>query len=198
MTQQLNKTGKLIIFSAPSGAGKSTIVQHLISNNPTLEFSISATSRQPRGQEVNSKDYYFLTPDEFRKKIENNEFLEWEEVYADTYYGTLLSEIERITQKGHHILFDVDVIGGINIKKRFKSKAISFFVMPPSIEELKNRLIKRGTDTLEKIEMRIAKAEQEMSVAILFDYLVVNDNLSQAISEIETKLNEFTNTNSAT
>ncbi len=198
MTQQLNKTGKLIIFSAPSGAGKSTIVQHLISNNPTLEFSISATSRQPRGQEVNSKDYYFLTPDEFRNKIENNEFLEWEEVYADTYYGTLLSEIERITQKGHHILFDVDVIGGINIKKRFKSKAISFFVMPPSIEELKNRLIKRGTDTLEKIEMRIAKAEQEMSVAILFDYLVVNDNLSQAISEIETKLNEFTNTNSAT
>ncbi len=191
MTNQLNKTGKLIIFSAPSGAGKSTIVQHLISNNHTLEFSISATSRQPRGQEINGKDYYFLTPDEFRKKIANNEFLEWEEVYTDNYYGTLLSEVERITNKGHHILFDVDVIGGINIKKRFGAKAISFFVMPPSIDELKNRLIKRGTDTIEKIEIRIAKAAQEISVANQFDVIVTNDNLNQAISEVETQLNNF-------
>lgn len=187
----MSKKGKLIIFSAPSGSGKSTIVQALLKKELQLEFSISATSRAPRGEEQHGKEYYFLTPDEFRSKIEESAFLEWEEVYTDTYYGTLRSEVERITSAGNNVVFDVDVVGGVNIKKEFQDEALSIFVQPPSVEELEKRLIGRATDSPEKIKQRIAKAEYELDFAPKFDKVIVNDNLETAIEETERIIKEF-------
>lgn len=177
------KNGKIIIFSAPSGSGKSTLIGHLLKRFPQLEFSISATSRAPRGSEVNGKEYYFLTNEEFKNKVTAGEFVEWEEVYAGTCYGTLRSELKRIWDKGHVIVFDVDVKGGVNLKKIFGDDALSIFIMPPSVEELRRRLEKRGTDTPETIAKRVAKAEEELTYAPLFDKIVVNDSLETAIAD---------------
>ncbi len=186
---------KLIIFSAPSGAGKSTIVNYLINKGLDIEFSISATSRKPRGNEKNGVEYYFLTPDEFRSKIGNDDFIEYEEVYKDCYYGTLKSEIDRIGAKGKNIIFDVDVIGGLNIKKQFGERALLIFIAPPGIGELRNRLTGRGTDSPEMIDLRIAKAEYELSFAPQFDVKIINDDLQRAQQEAETViLNFITNT----
>jgi len=179
------KKGKLVIFSAPSGSGKTTIVKHLLSLNLGLEFSVSATSRPLRGTEIDGKDYYFLSVEEFKKKIVNDEFLEWEEVYEGKFYGTLKSEVERIRNKGNHVIFDVDVVGGCNIKKYFGNEALAVFVQPPSINELRSRLISRGTDTPEVIESRVAKAEYELTFAPQFDVIIVNDNLEKALAEAE-------------
>jgi len=181
----------MVIVSAPSGAGKSTLVNYLLKSGFPLEFSISATSRKPRGEEKEGKEYYFISASEFRKRIENNEFVEWEEVYADHYYGTLKSEIQRIWDAGKCVLFDVDVKGGITLKKIFGPKAISVFIMPPSVEELEKRLQNRGTDTGEKIRMRIDKSSEEISLADRFDVIIVNDDLSSACIEIETVVTEF-------
>ena len=175
--------GKLIIFSAPSGSGKTTIVRELLKHYPQFEFSISATSRAPRGVEQNGVDYYFLTQEEFAAKVASDSFVEWEEVYAGTCYGTLKSEMERIWSKGNVIIFDVDVMGGINLKKIFGEAACSIFIMPPSVEELQKRLEGRGTDSPDKIDMRIRKAEQEMGYASQFDHVVINDCLEDAISK---------------
>ncbi|MCP9611929.1 guanylate kinase [Coprobacter tertius] len=172
--------GKLIIFSAPSGSGKSTIINYLLDKDLDLEFSISATSRPPRGNEKNGKEYYFLTPDEFRKKIANNEFLEYEEVYTDKYYGTLKEEVERLTLSGKNVIFDVDVKGAINIKNFYGKRALSIFIQPPGIEALKDRLICRGTDAPDVIECRLAKAEYELSFAPQFDTVIINDDLKRA------------------
>ncbi len=177
------KNGKIIIFSAPSGSGKSTLIGHLLKRFPQLEFSISATSRAPRGSEVNGKEYYFLTNEEFKNKVAAGEFVEWEEVYAGTCYGTLRSELKRIWDKGHVIVFDVDVKGGVNLKKIFGDDALSIFIMPPSVEELRRRLEKRGTDTPETIAKRVAKAEEEITYAPLFDKIVINDSLETAIAD---------------
>ena len=183
--------GKLIIFSAPSGAGKSTLVHYLLKRGLGLEFSVSATSRACRGTEKNGIDYYFLTPDEFRQKIDNQEFIEYEEVYKDCYYGTLRSEIERITSQGKHVIFDVDVKGGLSLKKKFGDDALALFIAPPSIQELLKRLNHRGTDSPEMIEKRIAKADYEMSFASQFDIIVVNDILEKAQHEAEKVIREF-------
>ena len=183
--------GKLIIFSAPSGAGKTTIVKHLLSKDYGLEFSVSATSRPIRGKEVDGKDYYFITGKEFVRKITNNEFLEYEEVYPGTYYGTLKSEVERIRQKGEHVIFDVDVVGGCNIKKYYGDDALSVFVQTPSAEVLKNRLISRSTDSEEVIATRLAKANYEMTFAHYFDVILVNDHLEDAFLEAEKIVRNF-------
>lgn len=183
--------GKLIIFSAPSGAGKSTIVNYLLSQNINLRFSISATSRLPRGEEKHGVEYYFHTPEEFRQKIENNEFLEYEEVYKDKFYGTLKTEVQRIFDNGGNVIFDVDVVGGCNIKKYYGDKALSIFVEPPSISELRNRLISRGTDSPEIIEARVAKAEYEMTFASEFDVIIKNDNLEEAKAKALQVVKEF-------
>lgn len=175
--------GKLVIISAPSGAGKTTIVNHLLRNDDSLEFSISATTRKPRGTEKNGLEYYFMTVDEFRKKIRNKSFVEWEEVYKDQYYGTLKSEIERIWSAGRSVLFDVDVKGGINLKKIFSDQAVSIFIMPPSVEELEKRLLARATDSPEKIRMRVEKAKEELKLAESFDFIVINDILEKAQDE---------------
>ena len=158
-----------------------------------LEFSISATSRQPRHTEINGKDYYFISNEEFHKKVKNNEFLEWEEVYKGTAYGTLLNEVERIRNKGNHVVFDVDVVGGLNIKKYYGEKALAVFVQPPSVEELRNRLTGRSTETEEKVKMRIEKAEHELSFANQFDVILINDNLQIAFIEAEKIISEFIN-----
>ena len=175
--------GKLIIMSAPSGAGKTTISNFLIDQDLDLEFSVSATTRNPRGTEINGREYYFLSVEDFRNKINNNEFVEWEEVYKDQFYGTLRSEIERITVKGKNVLFDLDVKGGLNLKKMFGDKALSIFIMPPSIEDLEMRLVRRGTDDQAKIKMRIDKAIEEMKLASYFDNIVINNDLETAESE---------------
>ena len=175
--------GKLIIFSAPSGSGKSSIIQYLLQQGLPLQFSISATSRAPRGEEQHGKDYYFFTPDEFRSHIEAENFLEHEEVYTDKFYGTLKSEVERITQTGHCVIFDVDVVGGCNIKKLYGNRALSIFIQPPSIDELRRRLEKRNTDAPEVIEKRIEKAEYELSFASKFDVIIINDDLIKAQAE---------------
>ncbi len=185
--------GRLIIFSAPSGSGKSTIVNYLLQQNLNLHFSISATSRSPRGTEINGKEYYFLTPEEFKIKIANNEFLEFEEVYHDRFYGTLKSEVERILNNNNNVIFDVDVVGGCNIKKYYGDKALSVFIKPPSIEVLKERLIKRGTDSPEIIEERIEKAEYELNFAPEFDVIIENDNLDKAKAETLTVVSQFLN-----
>lgn len=181
----------MIIFSAPSGSGKSTLINYLMTQLNCLEFSISATSRQPRGSEQNGVEYYFLSPEEFRTKIENNEFLEWEEVYEDKYYGTLYSEIDRINNKGNVVVFDVDVVGGCDIKKTFGERALSVFIQPPSVEVLRERLINRGTDSMEVIEDRLNKASYELTFAEKFDKVVVNDDLEEAKKRIYQVVSEF-------
>jgi guanylate kinase len=186
--------GKLVIFSAPSGSGKSTIVNELLKEDSyKLQFSISATTRAPRGEEKHGEEYYFLSVDEFKQKIERDEFLEWEEVYAGCFYGTLKSEIERITSQGNNIVFDIDVVGGVNIKKMFGDNALALFIQPPSIKELKNRLINRGTDSAETIQKRLDKAEFEMTFASKFDTTIVNDVLGKAIKETKETLTFFLN-----
>jgi guanylate kinase len=191
MTEGSQFKGKLIIFSAPSGAGKTTIVKHLLRQNLNLEFSVSATSRSPRPNEVHGKDYYFLPQTEFQQKIQNEEFLEWEEVYSGIYYGTLKSEVERIRNQGKNVIFDVDVVGGLNIKKYYGNDALAVFVMPPSVDELKNRLLGRSTETGERIKMRIEKAEYELSFAKQFDFNLVNDNLEQTFAEAKKLVSNF-------
>ncbi len=175
--------GKCLIFSAPSGAGKTTIVKYLLSCELGLEFSVSATSRGKREHEVEGKDYYFLSPETFRAKVSADEFIEWEEVYTDTLYGTLKTEIERIWKLGKHVIFDVDVVGALNLKKVFGERALSIFIMPPSVDTLYERLNYRGTETPEIIQKRLAKAEQEMSKALEFDKVVLNDELEKAKNE---------------
>ena len=184
-------SGKLIIFSAPSGAGKSTIVHHILGCGFNMEFSVSATSRAPRANEVNGVDYYFLTTEEFKSRIRKNEFLEYEEVYPGSYYGTLRSEIDRITGEGKNVVFDIDVLGGINIKKQYDEQALAMFIAPPNIEELYQRLVNRGTDTPEMIAKRIGKAEFELSFAPQFDKVVVNDDLEKAKEEAERLIHDF-------
>ena len=183
--------GKLIIFSAPSGSGKSTIINFLLKQGLNLAFSISATSRPPRGEERDGVEYFFLTPEEFRSRIENNEFLEYEEVYKDRYYGTLKEQVEKQLEAGQNVVFDVDVVGGCNIKKFYGERALSVFIQPPSVEELRCRLEGRGTDTPEVIESRIAKAEYELSFAPQFDCIIVNDNLETAKAETLKVIKEF-------
>ena len=186
--------GKLIIFSAPSGSGKTTIVQHLLRAFPyRLAFSVSATSRAKRGTEVNDKDYHYLSPEEFRIKIDNGDFLEWEEVYPGTYYGTLKAEVQQIWDNGKHVIFDIDVEGGLNLKNQFKERALSIFVLPPSIKILEERLKTRSTDNPESIARRLAKAESEMKTAQLFDTSVLNEKLDDAFAKAEQLVNAFLN-----
>ena len=173
--------GKLIVFSAPSGSGKTTIVKHLLAQKELhLDFSISATSREKRSDEINGKDYYFLSASEFQTKIDNNEFVEYEEVYKDNFYGTLKSELERIWALNKHVIFDIDVVGGLEIKKQFPERTLAVFVSPPSVEELERRLRFRQTETEEKIQMRIAKAERELSYSNKFDVILKNFDLENA------------------
>ena len=181
-----------MVFSAPSGAGKTTIVRHLLENFDNLEFSVSATSRAPRGQEKNGRDYYFLTEEEFRKRIENDEFVEYEEVYPGSFYGTLKSEVERIWAKGNVIMFDVDVKGGVNIKKIFGEKSFTVFIQPPSLEIMEQRLRARGTDSDQAIKTRIAKAAEEMTYAAKFDTVLVNDVLEESFAKAERLVTLFT------
>lgn len=184
--------GKVIIFSAPSGAGKSTIVNHLLKIYPELEFSISATSRAPRGNEQDGKEYYFFSADQFREMIAQDRFVEYEEVYQGSFYGTLKSEVERIWSKGHVIVFDIDVKGGVNVKRIFGDKAMSVFIQAPSVEVLRERLVGRGTDSAEAIEKRVDKAASEMEFAKgKFDYVLVNDNLDKAFKEAEEVIGSF-------
>lgn len=183
--------GKVLIFSAPSGSGKSTVVNHLIKVFNNFEFSISATSRSPRGAEKDGVEYYFLSPDEFRSKIAKGEFVEYEEVYANSFYGTLKSEIDRIWSKGNVILFDVDVKGGVNLKKVFGDAALSVFIQAPSVDELKRRLVLRGTDSPEAIEKRVAKASEEMLFAPQFDITLINDDLALCLSQAEEVVSTF-------
>ena len=185
-------SNKVIIFSAPSGAGKSTVVNHLLGLYPELEFSISATSRAPRGQEQHGVEYYFYTADEFRTMIAEDKFVEYEEVYSGSFYGTLRSEVERIWAKGHTIVFDIDVQGGVNLKRIFGEQALSIFIQAPSVEILRERLIGRGTDTAEAIEKRVAKAASEMEFAAgKFDYTLINDDLQTALTEAENLVKGF-------
>ena len=184
-------SGRLIIFSAPSGAGKSTLVQSLIDSGIEFSFSVSATSRQPRGNERNGVEYYFLTPDEFKRKINTDEFVEYEEVYPDCFYGTLKSELQKKLDEGKNMLFDVDVVGGLNIKKQYGDQALAIFIMPPSKEKLRERLIKRSTDSEEMIEKRIAKADWEMTFAPQFDIVIINNILEEAKKQVETIVRHF-------
>lgn len=184
--------GKAIIFSAPSGSGKTTIVKHLLANNPDLGFSISASTRDRRGRtEQDGKDYYFLSPEEFKEKIDNDEFIEWEEVYAGNFYGTLKSEIERIWAGGKNVIFDVDVKGGLNLKKYFGDKALAIFVKVPSIEILKERLNERGTETDESLSRRLFKAKFEMTFQDQFDEVVINEDLTKSLKESQRLYDEF-------
>jgi len=186
------KQGKLIVFSAPSGSGKTTIVRHLLKQQElNLEFSISATSRDKRGNETHGKDYYFLSLKEFKNKIKADEFLEWEEVYRDNFYGTLKTEIERIWAKGKHVIFDIDVSGGLRIKRKFPEQTIAIFVKPPDLNELVRRLKDRGEESEDKISMRVAKAPAELATAPLFDEIVVNANLDEALENAYKLVLEF-------
>lgn len=185
--------GKLFIFSAPSGSGKTTIVQHLLKQDFKLKFSISATSRSKRANEIDGKDYHFLSAEEFKAKIDKDEFLEWEEVYEGCFYGTLKSEVEKIREEGNNVIFDVDVVGGTNIKKFYKEEAIAIFIQPPSIKELENRLRNRNTDSEEGIAKRVEKFKFELAFSNQFDKVIVNDNLEDAFAEAETTLINFLN-----
>ena len=190
--QETKNKGKLIVFSAPSGSGKTTIVRHLLGiKDLNLEFSISAASRERRGNEIDGKDYYFLSLKEFKNKIKNDEFLEWEEVYRDNFYGTLKTEVERIWAMGKNVIFDIDVSGGLRIKRKYPEETLSIFVKPPSIDELKIRLKNRKTETEDKINMRVAKASAELATAPLFDVIVVNDDLEKALIHAEKLVNNF-------
>lgn len=182
---------KVIIFSAPSGSGKSTIVKHILELYPEMEFSVSATSRAPRGTEQDGVEYYFLTAEEFRRKIAEDAFVEYEEVYEDRFYGTLKSEVERIWDAGHVIIFDVDVKGGVNLKKYFGGAALSVFIKAPSVEVLRDRLVKRGTDSPEAIEERVAKASEELTYEDKFDHVLVNDDLATAYADAGKAVGEF-------
>jgi guanylate kinase len=185
--------GKLIIFSAPSGSGKTTIVKHLLETDPRLAFSVSACTREKRAHEVDGKDYYFLTEQDFKNKIEEDAFVEWEEVYPGHFYGTLKSEIDRIWVEGKHILFDIDVEGGLNIKHIYKEKALAIFVKPISIDVIKHRLTHRSTETIEKQNMRIAKAEKELAYEHEFDKVLINDVLEDAFAEAHRLVDEYIN-----
>lgn len=182
---------KCIIFSAPSGAGKTTIVKRLLAENFPLEFSISAATRPKREEEVDGKDYYFLSVEKFKERIEKDEFIEWEEVYKDNFYGTLRIEIERIWAKNKTVIFDVDVVGGLNLKKYFGDGALSIFVMPPSIKALEERLKSRGTETPERLAARLGKAKTELITADQFDYVILNDDLEKAVSAAKLVVNKF-------
>jgi len=191
-SQKTSKKGKLIVFSAPSGSGKTTIVRHLLSiPYLNLEFSISATSREKRDHEIDGKDYYYLSIEEFKSKIKGDEFLEWEEVYRDNFYGTLKTEIERIWALGKHVIFDIDVVGGLRIKKKFPEETLAVFVKPPSVDELKIRLKKRKTESDDKINMRIAKASVELATAPQFDKIIKNYDLKVALNEAEALVADF-------
>lgn len=185
------KTGKLLILSAPSGAGKTTLVKHLLEVNPDLEFSISCTTRNPRNNEIDGKDYHFISVEEFKQKVENQEFAEWEEVYTQTFYGTLKSEIQRIWNNGKHVIFDIDVEGGVNLKKIYPENSLSIFIQPPSIEELEKRLRGRNTDSEEVIAMRVAKAEQELKLAPQFDQILINDTLDEGKEKLVAMVSNF-------
>ncbi len=185
--------GRLLIFCAPSGSGKSTLVQWLIKEHPelNLRFSISCTTRQPRGTEQNGVEYFFITPDEFRKKIAEEAFVEYEEVYTDKFYGTLKSQVQSQIERGENVMFDIDVKGGCNIKRQYGDEALGLFIQPPSIEELRRRLTGRGTDSAEMVEQRLAKAEYEMSFAPQFDRIIVNDDLEKAKEDVYSAIKEF-------
>lgn len=185
------KSGKMIVFSAPSGSGKTTLISHLLQTFPDLEFSISATSRPPRGKEINGKDYHFLDTKLFKKKITNNKFIEHEEVYPGTYYGTLNSELEKIWNNNKIVIFDLDVVGGLNIKKQFPENTLTIFIKPPDFDTLKKRLFKRRTDNLEKIKVRLSKAEEELKLSNKFDQIVVNDDLEIAKLKITRIIGKF-------
>ncbi len=197
MTQKIqqptDRQGKLVIFSAPSGSGKSTLINYLLTQVENLSFSISCTSRAPRGTEQDGKEYYFLSAEEFRRRIANDEFLEYEEVYTDKFYGTLKSEVERLSAAGKTVIFDVDVKGGVNIKQYYGARALSVFIQPPSIEALRARLTGRATDAPEVIETRLQRAEFELSLADRFDRIIVNDDLEQAKDEVVRVIREFLN-----
>lgn len=187
-----DKTGKLIVFSAPSGSGKTTIVQHLLKQEDlNLEFSVSATSREPRVHEIHGKDYYFISLKEFKQHIKNGDFLEWEEVYRDNFYGTLHSEVQRIWNMGKNVIFDIDVVGGLRIKKKYPEITQSVFVKPPSVDELKIRLKKRKTESDERINMRVAKASIEMATAPQFDHILINNDLDTALTNAHKLVKDF-------
>tara|TARA_X000000368_G_C22962784_1_gene681749 strand:+ start:656 stop:1219 length:564 start_codon:yes stop_codon:yes gene_type:complete len=185
------KTGKLIVIAAPSGSGKTTIVKRLISEALNLGFSISATSRAKRENEVDGKDYHFLSVNEFKKKISLNEFIEWEEVYENNFYGTLKSEIGSLNNSGKNLIFDIDVIGGLSIKKAFPENTLTIFIHPPSLKELESRLRNRGTESEEKIRMRLSKASKEMSMSVLYDHSIENNNIEQTVTKIKSIINNF-------
>ncbi len=187
----MNTKGKLIIFSAPSGSGKTSIVREIIKSDIPFGFSVSATSREPRSGEVNGKDYHFLSIEEFKQAIEKNAFLEWEEVYENQFYGTLLSEVEDKRNQGLNVIFDIDVVGGVNVKKFYGDDALAIFVQPPSIKELENRLINRGTETEESLAKRINKAEHELTYAPKFDTIIVNTILEDAVKQTLLELKRF-------
>lgn len=186
-------SGKIIILSAPSGTGKSSIIKHLMATRPDLDlqFSISATSRKPREGEQHGREYYFLSEEEFRQKAQAGEFVEWEEVYEGTFYGTLLSEVERKVEEGHTVIMDIDVMGSLNVKRRFGEKALALFIMPPSIQELEMRLQNRGTDTPDDVARRLAKAGFEMTYAPQFDSIIINDDFFMAADEVAGKIEDF-------
>lgn len=188
-----NKKGKLIIISAPSGSGKTTLVKNVLSSFNNVSFSVSACSREPRQNEIDGKDYFFLTVTDFKKKIENNEFIEWEEVYKDHFYGTLYAEVEIVRNAGRHVVFDVDVAGGVSIKNKFGNEGLAIFIRPPSIEVLEQRLVRRATDNSEDITTRIAKAAYELSFEDKFDVTIINDNLTEAKKEIVNLISRFIN-----
>lgn len=183
--------GKLIIFSAPSGAGKTTIVHRILNSRDDLEFSVSACSRTKRANEKDGTDYYFISADEFRNKINNDEFLEWEEVYENSFYGTLKAEVERIWNNGKHVIFDVDVKGGLNIKKYGKENALAIFVLPPSLPELETRLKNRSTETEETLKNRLDKAAYEITFADQFDVIIINDDIEKAVNQAKAAVDEF-------
>ena len=185
------ETGKLFVFSAPSGSGKTTLVRHLLLQNLPLGFSISATSRPPRGEEKDGKDYYFLSEEEFRQKIEEDAFIEYEEVYKGAFYGTLRSEVERLWAEGKNVLFDIDVIGGLNVKEQYPEETLAIFIQPPSLEELEKRLRQRNTETEEKIQQRLDKSASELIYSQYFDVILVNDNLAKAKQEVVRLVKEF-------
>lgn len=183
--------GKLIIVSAPSGAGKTTLVKHLLNSFSQLEFSVSCATRKPRPNETNGKDYYFISVEDFRAKIDNDEFAEWEEVYEGSYYGTLKSEIERIREKGNSVIFDIDVMGGINLKNTYPDESLSVFIMPPSVDELEKRLRNRDTESEDKLQQRVNKAKKEIEMANHFDRIIVNDKLADSEIAIRKTITDF-------
>jgi len=185
------KKGKLIVFSAPSGSGKTTLVQFLLQQKLPLGFSISATSRKARGKEENGKDYYFLTEKAFRKKIKEEAFVEFEEVYKGTFYGTLKSELERLWNEGKHVMFDIDVVGGLNIKKKYPDNTLSLFIQPPSLKVLEQRLKDRGTESEKKIQLRLAKSEKELTYSKHFDHVILNDDLELAKKQVLSLVQQF-------